>query len=89
MFDANILVGGVSLMALVFGLTEFIKDLIGWTGKKVTALAAGLGLVLYGIAEALAYVPEPYNAIVVAVFGSLAFGLAASGFYKFSVKNGS
>jgi hypothetical protein len=89
MFDANVLVGGVSLMALVFGLTEFLKDMFNWSGKKVTALAASLGIFIYAIAEGLAYVPEPYNAIVVSVIGSLAFGLAASGFYKFGTRKDS
>ena len=33
-------IGGVSLIVLVFGLTEFLKEMFGWSGKKVTALAA-------------------------------------------------
>ena len=80
-------IAGVSLIALVFGLTQFIKDQVGWTGKKVTALSASLGVVLMGVYQGLAYVPDPYSAIVNGVVASLAFGLAASGFYKFSTRN--
>ena len=89
MFEvAEFAIGGVSLIALVFGLTQFIKDQLSWTGKKVTALSASTGFVLMGVYQGLQYVPEPYNAIVTGVVASLAFGLAASGFYKFSTRNG-
>ncbi len=89
MFEAaEFAIGGVSLIALVFGLTEFLKSLLGWTGKKVTALSASLGFVLMAVYQGLQYVPEPYNAIVVGIVVSLAFGLAASGFYKFGTRNG-
>jgi hypothetical protein len=87
MFDANLVVGGVSVMALVFGLTEFLKAQLKWDGPKVTWLAAGLGVFLYAAAEAVQYIPDPYNTIVVGVFGSVAFALAASGFYKYGTRN--
>lgn len=80
-------IAGVSLIALVFGLTEFIKTLVGWTGKKVTALSASLGFVIMAIYQGLQYVPDPYEAIVTGIVASLAFGLAASGFYKFGTRN--
>ena len=81
-------IGGVSLIIVVFGLTQFIKELFGWEGKKVTALAAGLGALFMAVFQALAYIPEPYNAIVTGVVVSIAFGLSASGFYKFSTRDG-
>ena len=81
-------IAGVSLIALVFGLTEFIKDQLSWKGKKVTALSASLGFVLMGVYQGLQYVPEPYSLIVTGIVASLAFGLAASGFYKFGTRNG-
>lgn len=87
MFDANVVVGGVSLIALVFGLTEFLKSLLNWEGKKVTALSAGLGFLIYAVFQALIYIQEPYNQIVLSIFASIAFGLSASGFYKFSTRN--
>ncbi len=81
-------IAGVSLIALVFGLTEFIKVQFDLTGKKVTTIAASLGFVLMAVYQGLQYVPDPYEAIVTGVVASLAFGLAASGFYKFSTRNG-
>ena len=88
MFDVSgFAIGGVSLIALVFGLTEFLKSLFGWTGKKVTALSASLGFVIMAVYQGLQYVPEPYEAIVTGIVASLAFGLAASGFYKFGTRN--
>jgi hypothetical protein len=80
-------VGGVSLIILVFGLTQFIKELLGWDGKKVTALAAGLGAGFMAVFQALAYIPEPYKAIVTGLVVSIAFGLSASGYYKFGTRN--
>ncbi len=89
MFEAaEFAIGGVSLILLVFGLTEFIKVQFDLTGKKVTTIAASLGFVLMGVYQGLQYVPDPYEAIVTGVVASLAFGLAASGFYKFSTRNG-
>jgi hypothetical protein len=81
-------IAGVSLIALVFGLTEFIKTLASWEGKKVTALSASIGFVAMAIYQGLQYVPEPYSAIVTGAVASIAFGLAASGFYKFGTRNG-
>ena len=80
-------IGGVSLIVLVFGLTEFLKEMFGWDGKKVTALAAGTGFGMMAVFEGLKYIPEPYNAIVTGAVASIAFGLAASGYYKFSTRN--
>jgi hypothetical protein len=79
-------IAGVSLIALVFGLTEFLKTLLGWEGKKVTALSASIGFVSMGIYQGLQYIPAPYSAIVTGAVASIAFGLAASGFYKFGTR---
>ena len=88
MFDVSgFAIAGVSLIALVFGLTEFLKTLLEWEGKKVTALSASIGFIAMATYNGLTYIPEPYNAIVTGVVASLAFGLAASGFYKFSTRD--
>jgi hypothetical protein len=84
MFDpTTLIVAGVPLMALVFGLVEFLKDVFSLEGKKVTILSGALGLVLsvpYQLSQA---VPVDFAGwFSVGVIG-LAFGLAASGFYKF------
>lgn len=84
MFDVeSFVVGGVQLIALVFGLTEFIKTLLGWDGKKVTVLAGALGAVVMILYQLIGVVPEPYGQVLQIVFASLAFGLSASGYYKF------
>lgn len=84
MFDAeSFALGGIQLIALVFGLTEFIKSLLNWEGKKVTMLAAGLGAVVMVLYQLIGIVPEPYSQVMQIVFASAAFGLSASGYYKF------
>lgn len=84
MFDVTAFtVNGVQLIALVFGLTQFIKEAIGWEGKKVTILAASLGAIVMVAYELIAVVPEPYGQVVGIVASSIAFGMSASGYYKF------
>lgn len=79
----SFVVGGVSLIALVFGLTEFFKDLFNLSGKRVTVLAAIMGAVVLVAYQLIGIVPEPYGQVAQIFFTSLAFGLSASGFYKF------
>lgn len=84
MFDVTAFtVNGVQLVALVFGLTQFIKEAFGWEGKKVTVLAASLGAVVMVAYELIGIVPDPYGQIVGIVASSIAFGMSASGYYKF------
>ena len=88
MFDpAAFEFGGISLIALVFGLTEFFKALFSIEGKKVTALAMVMGLVVAGLVEALQFLPGQAAVIAESVYVSVAFGLAAAGFYKFGTRN--
>ena len=88
MFDAyELAYGGIQLIALVFGLTQFIKEAAGWTGKKVTLLAAGTGVLVMVAYQLIDIVQEPYGQVLGIVFSSLAFGLAASGYYKFVTRN--
>ena len=85
MFDPNTFeLGGISLIALVFGLTELLKSWFGWDGKKVTALAASLGVIFMAIFEATQYLPAEYVPYVNSAIAVIAMGLAASGFYKFA-----
>lgn len=84
MFDPNsILVSGMSLLVLVFGVVEVLKDWFSISGKVVTAISAGLGIVFYVIYSLIGILPNPYEQIVTIVFQAVAFGLAASGYYKF------
>ncbi len=87
MFDPNsFTVGGIVLIAVVFGLTEFIKDLLVWEGKKVTALAASLGVILFALFRASEFLPAEYAQIYEVVVQSITFGLTASGYYKYAEK---
>jgi hypothetical protein len=75
--------GGVQLIAVVFGLVEFIKDMAGLQGKQVTALAAALGFLVLALFEAQALFPEAYAMYFNMAARSLVFGLTAAGYYKF------
>jgi len=73
---SQIVVAGVPLLILVFGLVEFVKSLFNISGKPVTVLSFVLAAVMGGL-----YVFEvPYLTQIVMI---LSTGLAASGFYKF------
>lgn len=76
-------VGGVGLLVLIFGLVEFLKNAFSLDGKGVTVLSACLGAVLFGIFQSLQFLPPIYSDIFAVVISSLAFGLSASGYYKF------
>jgi len=68
---------------VVFGLVEFIKTMTSWEGKKVTALSAVTGAVLYGLYSAIQLLPAAYGQYLTIGFTCVVFGLTASGFYKF------
>ena len=76
--------GGVTLLLLVFGLVEFVKDLFNLDGKKVTVVSACTGGVLYALYALVPMLGEPYTKILQVIIASLAFGMAASGYYKFA-----
>ncbi len=84
MFDPSaLIVAGVPLMALVFGLVEFIKSVFELEGKKVTVLSGVLGLALAVPYQLYTVIPTTFSGwMEVGVIG-IAVGLAASGFYKF------
>lgn len=85
MFDfTTLLVAGIPLVVVIFGLIEFIKAM-GVAGKPLTVLSLLLGLV-FGICYQLAQAPIPATFagwFSVVVFG-LALGLVTSGLYKFA-----
>jgi len=85
MFDPEAFaVGGIQLIALVFGLTQFIKELLGWSGQKVTILSASLGAIVMVCYQLIGILPTPYEQVIHIIFSSVAFGMAASGYYKFT-----
>ncbi len=85
MFDVTkLLVGTIPLIAVVFGLVEFAKEL-GLKGKWLTVFSMALGLA-FGFAFQLAQsgVPAAFSGwFEIGIFG-LAIGLVASGFYDFA-----
>lgn len=81
---SDIIVGGISLIAVLFGLVEFAKSVFNLSGRWVTLLSLLLGVVL-SLAYSLTQMALPVDAagwFTVAIQG-LVFGLTASGFYKF------
>jgi hypothetical protein len=84
MFDiSTLLVNGIPLAAVIFGLVEFIKS-FGLKGHWLTGISMLIG-VLLGLAYRVAQVGLPID--FAAWFGAIVFGLmlglVTSGFYKF------
>ena len=84
MYDiSTLLVNGLPLSAVVFGLVEFIKS-FGLRGHWLTIISMLLGL-LFGVSYQIANAGLPVSFaswFAVAVFGIM-LGLVASGYYKF------
>ncbi len=82
----DLLVNGVSLVAVIMGLVEFSKK-FGLKGRALTALSMGLGIVL-GIAHRIAQngTPQTFADWFNTVIFGLSLGLAASGLYDFADK---
>jgi hypothetical protein len=84
MFDPNgFVVGGVSLLVVVFGLVEFVKAAFNLDGQRVTVLAALMGAILMVAYQLQTLLPAPYSQVYEMFVVSVAFGLSASGYYKF------
>ena len=79
-----LLVGGVPLLVVIFGLVEFTKSL-GMKGRGLTIISLLLGI-FFGIAYRIAMdgIPVGYAAWFIVVFFGLALGLITSGFYDFA-----
>lgn len=75
-------VGGVELTLLVFGITEFLKNAMGLSGKPVTLIAIGLGF-LFALAAQVAPDYPVFQLWFTRVVVALAFSLAAPGYYQF------
>jgi len=80
----NLIVAGIPLIAVVFGLVEFSKSL-GAQGRLLTAISMLLGIG-FGIGYQIATTSLPVGFggwFTVVVYG-IALGLVASGFYDFA-----
>ena len=83
---SQLLVGGIPLLIVIFGLVEFSKTL-GLKGNWLTIFSLFLGLAFgfaYKIAES--GIPASFAGWFVMVVFGLALGLITSGFYDFADK---
>jgi len=83
----GLVIQGVFFIPLLFGLVEFIKTMLDWEGKKVTALSMAMGVLLGVLYQAYPLIPEPWSTWVGFVLFGIGAGLAASGFHKFATRN--
>ena len=80
-FDfGSVVVQGVSLLILVMGLTQFVKESFNMDGKKVRVLSVLLGILLMASWEVRVFLPGIYEQIYSMVLVSLAAGLTAGGY---------
>jgi hypothetical protein len=82
----QLLISGIPLLAVIFGLVEFIKS-FGLKGNWLTVTSLLLGLA-FGIAYRFAVdgIPVGFAAWFVVIIFGLSLGLIASGFYDFANK---
>lgn len=80
---SELLVNGIPLVVVIFGLIEFIKS-FGLQGKWLTLVSLLLGLA-FGISYKFAEsgIPVDYASWFAVVIFGLALGLVTSGFYDF------
>jgi len=79
---SSLLIGGVPLIAVIFGLVEFLK-VFGLKDRILTICSLLLGLAL-GIAYNLTLgLPVDYAGWMAVIFFGLAIGLTTSGIYDF------
>jgi len=79
---SSLLIGGIPLIAVIFGLVEFLK-VFGLKGRILTVVSLLLGVVfgiIYKLSLALPFDFASWLAVI--VFG-LAIGLTTSGIYDF------
>ena len=84
MFDfTTLLIDGIPLVLVVFGLVEFMKKM-GMAGNALTIASLLLGMAL-GIAYRLTLIiPLDFAGWFSAIIFGLALGLVASGLYNFA-----
>ena len=77
-------IGGIEVIALIFGIVEFAKSL-GVNGKKSQLLAMVLGFVLVGTSQAITgdMLSADIAIYIELVVKALAGALATMGFYDF------
>ena len=81
MFDVEL--NGVSIVALIIGVVEGLKELFGLKDKAVTVATLAVAFLLFGLAGANAQglIPADVMVWVNLVLYSLAAALSAGGYY--------
>ena len=89
MFDFDVAIGGVALLALIPGIVECLKQ-FGVSGKGNIVVALVSGALLFGAAGAIERGLMPSNVIPWVELGvsSLAGGLTACGYYSMAKRAG-
>ena len=79
----NIELNGISIIALIIGVVEGLKELFGLKGKAVTGATLGVAFLLFGLvgANQQGLIPAETMVWVNLVLYSLAAALSAGGFY--------
>ena len=72
--------GGISLIVVVIGLTQLLKDAFNLQGNTVRLVAVAVGVVVMLLYELQNVIADPYTQIYQIAFYSLAFGLGTGGF---------
>ncbi len=87
MFEQDIVVNGISMMFLVLGVVQFIKDNSGIKGTTVKAVSMLTGVffgILFGMMQAVPSTPSEWATLV--LYG-ITVGLSASGIYDLKNEN--
>jgi hypothetical protein len=75
--------GGFEVSFLVVGIVQVIKNLLpNMSGRGVLVVALSLGIVLFGLAEALPFVGESASIIILAVVRVLGYATAIPGWFS-------
>jgi len=82
LFNPNdFVLGGVTLIAMVIGITSFLKEQFSLEGKAVRWLAFGVAAVVMVMFQLIEFIPAPYEDIVRIIFVTVSFALSAIGLY--------
>ena len=84
----NLAIGSVAAVALTLGIVQAVKEALNWDGRRVKLLSIAVGTIIGAVAiafnqEMFSESIEPY---ILLIFGALAFGLSASGYYSLTKK---
>lgn len=85
----KVTIAGISLLLLIPGIVEAAKE-FGIGGKASLALSLGLGVLFFGLAQAIGggLIPAPYLPWIDVVVYGLGGGLAVSGYYDLVRRTG-